>query len=776
VGVVPHSVARIPPAGWTVNALKTFLREIHRRSLWQVLGVFLAASWGVLQVVEVVTESVGLPDWTLGMAFVLLILGLPVVLATAFIQEGIPGASGTSRVSSAPNAAAEASATASLLTWRNALIGGLGAFTLLGISLVTYFVMWTSGIGPVGNLEAQGVFDEGEAVLLAEFGNSSNDPTLGGVVTEALRVDLASSQAITLLSSSRIDETLALMQRDAPDGLTAELAREVASRAGVKAVVEGEVGSAGTGYILVATIRSTETGDPLATFRRTAKSADNVIDAIDGLSQDIREKAGESLRTIKAEAPLDQVTTASLEALRKYSEAEALTEGGQYQRAKELLQEAVALDPGFAMAWRKLAVSIQTAGGEPGEAQAAAARAYELRDRLTELERGNAVAFYHYNVTGDRPAWIAAYEGILEKYPDDPPSLNNLSIAYSQRTRWEDAIALLERAIGGPGESAPAHVNYVASLVGVGRVEDAEAALARMTERYPQRDVWNLWCSWEVAGAAGEWERAHEIGQELSRLPSASPGWLQFGVAPAMSTADAARGRLGEARGHTEAASRTAIVLEDSGEVVRAALRRARVERIAAGDLEAAARALRTVIEGGAFESIPPVARPWEGVVYELIFAEAWDDARTLLGSWAKEGGTASGTALAEARTLLDALSRPEPESAIAALEGYRAQAACPRCGSWQLAELQERAGRPDRAVEMAEEAIRYQAGPPEIVIMLRVVGHERLGDLYAELGENAKAAEHYQAFADAWAGADGEQQPRVRRARTLAEELRAGS
>ena len=74
-----------------MNAIKQLIHEIHRRSLWQVLSIFVAASWGVLQVIEFVTETAGLPDWTPSMAVVLLLVGLPICLATAFVQEGMPG-------------------------------------------------------------------------------------------------------------------------------------------------------------------------------------------------------------------------------------------------------------------------------------------------------------------------------------------------------------------------------------------------------------------------------------------------------------------------------------------------------------------------------------------------------------------------------------------------------------------------------------------------------------------------------------------------------------
>ena len=212
-----------------MDRVKQLIHEIHRRSLWQVTGIFLAASWGVLQVVEVLTETAGLPDWTPSMALVLLLIGLPMCLATAFVQEGMPspgepdasgvagpgrgaaGAGADAAAGDAPGGARGAedeqpmvnlaagtgsldrpttrpSATRRLLTWRNAALGGLGAFTILGFSLVAYFVMWTTGIGPVGNLVAQGVIEEGDRVVLATFSDATGEG-LGEVVTEALRVD-----------------------------------------------------------------------------------------------------------------------------------------------------------------------------------------------------------------------------------------------------------------------------------------------------------------------------------------------------------------------------------------------------------------------------------------------------------------------------------------------------------------------------------------------------------------------------------------------------------
>jgi hypothetical protein len=68
-------------SGPSENPLKRFIGEIHRRSLWQVLGIYVVASWIVFEVVQTLTEGLGLPDWFPAFAFVLLLLGLFAFLA-----------------------------------------------------------------------------------------------------------------------------------------------------------------------------------------------------------------------------------------------------------------------------------------------------------------------------------------------------------------------------------------------------------------------------------------------------------------------------------------------------------------------------------------------------------------------------------------------------------------------------------------------------------------------------------------------------------------------
>ena len=143
------------------------------------------------------------------------------------------------------------------------------------------------------------------------------------------------------------------------------MAREVAQRANARAVVTGEVHALGGGYVLTASVVDAASAQALAQVRETAASAAELIPAVNRLSKALRQKIGESLRSIRASQPLEQVSTGSLDALRLYSAANKAFETGQFEGAKELLMQAIAADSGFAMAWRKLAVTTATSAHPP---------------------------------------------------------------------------------------------------------------------------------------------------------------------------------------------------------------------------------------------------------------------------------------------------------------------------------------------------------------------------------------------------------------------------
>jgi TolB-like protein len=134
-----------------MNDLRQLIREIHRRSLWQVLGVYLVSGWVAYQVVESLTDGLGLPTWLPAAAVALLVAGLPVVLATAFIQEGPSDrkveAEDEGLGLDDGGARAAGPAGRRILTWRTTLIAGTIAAALWGLVAGGWLIF---GPGPAG--------------------------------------------------------------------------------------------------------------------------------------------------------------------------------------------------------------------------------------------------------------------------------------------------------------------------------------------------------------------------------------------------------------------------------------------------------------------------------------------------------------------------------------------------------------------------------------------------------------------------------------------------
>ena len=73
-----------------MSTFRRLISELHRRSVWQVLLVYVGGALLGYQAVQALTEGLGLPQWFPALAVLLFIVGLPIVLATSF-GRAVPG-------------------------------------------------------------------------------------------------------------------------------------------------------------------------------------------------------------------------------------------------------------------------------------------------------------------------------------------------------------------------------------------------------------------------------------------------------------------------------------------------------------------------------------------------------------------------------------------------------------------------------------------------------------------------------------------------------------
>jgi serine/threonine protein kinase len=296
---------------------------------------------------------------------------------------------------------------------------------------------------------------ETDTVLLADFTNSTGDSVFDETLKEALSVDLAQSPFLSILPEQEINNTLSLMGRSRGEHLVGEVARQVCLRAGSKAYFSGSIASLGSQYVIGLRAVNCRTGDAMAQETRTANRKEEVLTALHGAAEKLRERVGESIASIrKFDLPLLQATTPSLEALQAYSLGrENLLNGTSFretQSAVELFQRAIRLDPNFAMAHLSLGLSIASLGqGSQGEESIS--RAFALTERLSEWEKFAIESRYYFSVVGNLEKARPIYESWALIYPRDPIPKGVLSgELYPELGQYEKALTLL-RSIREPG-------------------------------------------------------------------------------------------------------------------------------------------------------------------------------------------------------------------------------------------------------------------------------------------------------------------------------------
>ena len=689
-------------------------------------------------------------------------VGLPIMLVTGLHERRRAVARTTGLSPAAPSGG-----LAGWLTWRRAIMGGAAAFAALGVVAAAYTAMRLLGIGPVGTLLASGVLKEREPLVLADFENRSADSTLGPSLTEAFRVDLSQSPSIRLLDAAGVADALQRMERSGGANLAAPLARELAEREGIKGVVTGQIDPVGKGYVLSASLIASADGRVLTAVRETAADDGQLLGAIDALSRKLRERVGESLVSIRENAPLEQVTTASLPALRKYSEALRLEEEDKLEATVAVLQEAVALDTGFAMAYRKLAVLLGNMGGNETGQVAAATRAYSHRDRLPELEADLTTGYYHQFVDYDPAKTIAAYRAALSINPDNTVALNNLAVTLVNGREWVEAESLAVHATR-IGRGASFFQNAVLAQVGQGHFDAADSTLANYAAKAPASPAL-LGLRAQTAIARQDYAAGTRLLLQLRAAQAASPTW-QAMTTFMLSRVSRLTGKIAE----TDRYLRENMAANEArgalGESVAGAADLGLLQLEFYGRPDSGLAIISAALAKHPLSALQVADRPYARLVAAYAKLGKVDEARRLWREY--EGALPAGMRRADvfgdyaAGALAEAEHRPD--QAEAAYRAWYAETGpCGVCGVFDLARLAEQAGRTDSALALYDRGFvtpslnRFRLDAYELAPALK-----RAAELYEAKGDRVKAADRYRRFVDLWRNADPALQPGVREVR----------
>jgi eukaryotic-like serine/threonine-protein kinase len=398
------------------------------------------------------------------------------------LTDSVTGApatgSGSVPVAAAPVAGARAK--------KNFLVPGIVAAVVV-IAAAVGIWFWhghsANPPAPSSSSKASTVISEKDSIILADFVNSTGNPVFDTTLKQALAIQLEQSPTLNIVSQQHLRQSMKYLGKSSDDPLTPAIAREIGEREGVKAILTGTIASLGKEYVITLTAQATASGDDIASEQAQAPDAEHVLDALGKAATAMRARLGESLSSIqKLDTPLGQATTPSLDAFRAYALGDVEHDKGlDLPQAAGHYQQAVELDPNFAMAWARLGV-VYSNSGQVGKALEYYTKAYNLSKNVSERERLYITGHYHLNVTGDIGKVIDTLELSIRTYPNDFNSLVNISVAYTTIGNYEKALEYSRKAVAMQPDDAIAQENLIQDLIVFDNLQEAREQLAKVNQ------------------------------------------------------------------------------------------------------------------------------------------------------------------------------------------------------------------------------------------------------------------------------------------------------
>jgi eukaryotic-like serine/threonine-protein kinase len=317
-----------------------------------------------------------------------------------------------------------------------------------------------------------------DTVVLADFANSTGDPVFDGTLRQGLSVQLEQSPFLSIVSEGRIQQTLKTMGQPAYAKLTPAIALELCQRTGSAAVLNGSIGQIGTRYLLTLRAVNCSSGESLASTEAQASDKNDVLDALGKSASEIRNKLGESLSTVrKFDTPLEQATTPSLEALKAYSLGQKTAAGSEWAAAVPFFQRAIRFDPNFSMAYARLGNCYRLLGEETLAAENTR-KAYELRERVSELEKFYIESHYYQQTTGELEKARQVYELWAQSYPRDWARANSETAVSALLGQYDEGlIESREEVRLNPNGDGYGYFHLLYFYLNLNRLEEAQSTV-----------------------------------------------------------------------------------------------------------------------------------------------------------------------------------------------------------------------------------------------------------------------------------------------------------
>jgi TolB-like protein/Flp pilus assembly protein TadD len=449
--------------------IDTFFTELKRRNVYKVAVAYIVAGWALAQGIAQVFPVFDIPNWVVRLIVLLIIIGLPIALALAWMFELTPqGIRRTETADAMPTASQQKKHT-----WIYVVV-------IAGLFSIGLFFL---GRYSAATRQSQSLDLPAKSIAVLPFDNLSRDPDNAyfaeGVQDEILTrlAKVADLKVISRTSTQHFKST--------PENLP-----QIAKQLGVTNILEGSVQKANDQVRV-----NVQLINALTDAHLWADTYDRKLIDIFSVESEIAKTIADTLQVKLSgseKTAISKKPTANPEAYELYLQGRFFWNkrtGADLRKSIDYFNQAIAKDPNYALAYGGLAqtyiVFSAFNGGAPADsfpqAEAAAKKALaldpSLSDGLTAL--ASCKASYEFKFADA----MKEYERVIQLNPNDATAHHWLAVdTFASTGQYVRELAEMKRALELDPLSLIINSNLGVAYIHGGRLDEAIAQLRKTIE------------------------------------------------------------------------------------------------------------------------------------------------------------------------------------------------------------------------------------------------------------------------------------------------------
>ena len=459
--------------------------ELKRRNVFRVGAAYVVVSWLLLQVVDVVSPILELPDWIAKLVLLIIAIGFIPTLVFAWAFEMTP--EGVKREKDVDRAQSVTRQTGQKL---NRVIIGVLVLVILMMVAERFWISSRANTpktpGQPLATEAAFLVPADKSIAVLPFVNRSagaeNTQFFSDGIHDDLLTTLSKIQALKVISRTSV-----MAYRD-----TTKNMREIGDELGVTNLLEGGVQQAGDRVRINVQLIKAQTDEHLWAESYDRKVTTGNIFEIQGEIARAIASALEATLTTAEDDSLSKAPTGNLEAYRAVLMSRQVAHSGSFDsfgRSNEFARKAIKLDPEYADAHLALAFSlsqgINTGASTDEEVGAEISAAIETAMSLMPDYDEAWSALGHYQASTGREGAEESFEKAMLLNPGNAQTLYAYGYMLQRAGRPQEALPLLLKS----SELDPLSVNVLfvigRTYDGLDEYEEARKTFARIREIDP---------------------------------------------------------------------------------------------------------------------------------------------------------------------------------------------------------------------------------------------------------------------------------------------------